>query len=597
MKRIFQKWLLLFVAVAFMLTFIFSYFVHSYLAEKSATELLRVKLNDAARQFKYTRNNLQTVRDMSNSAALVKAWAFARIIEADPAVLKDRAKMEEIRRRLDVDELHVSDDKGILIASIPQEYEGYAMGSAEQSGEFMPAIGDRDFALVQEPRRNGILKQLFQYAGVGRLDAPGIVQIGYRPERLEAALKIADLEHIALIFRIGNNGVLRIEKTAGAGVQTGEKVFYETVDGRPSICMAIPCGEYTLIGNLPEDEMYLSRNSVIRILVIGNLVLFAVIFILVTKLLQKIVIKGIYRVNAGLGEITNGNLDERIEVATTAEFAALSSGINTTVDALKKAIETEARRIDAELEVGRTIQTSALPVEFPDNSRVKLFAAMYTAKEVGGDFYDFFMIDEDRLALIVADVSGKGITAALYMMTTKTLLKDLVGTGMDLAAACAAANLELCGNNRANMFVTAFAAVLNLKTGQLECVNAGHNPPLLKRAGAAWEYLRIKRSLVLGASPKSRYTKIELQLSAGDRLFLYTDGVTEAQNRDGRLFGEARLLELLDRSEGTPDGLIHSVRGELTAFAEGAPQSDDITMMAVDYLAAGNGGAAPGPEK
>lgn len=586
MKRLFQKWLLVFVAGAFLLTFGISWWIHSSLARESALELLRIKLDDAARQVEHTQKNLETVIQMSNSAALSKAHALAQMIALDPDVLKRRDELEKIRRNLDIDQLHVSDENGILVTCIPQSYEGYDMADSRQSAEFLGALNDRDFELVQAPTPNGIQKILFQYAGVARKDSSGIVQIGYRPERIEEAMKIADVQSIASTFRIGHAGKLRIAEN-GNPEDRRERVFHKAVDGMPSLCLTIPCGNYLLTGTLPEEEMYLSRNSVLRILVIANLVLFGVIFLLVSCLLQKVVIKGIYSVNSSLREITNGNLEEKIAVSTTSEFQTLSRGINTTVEALKKSIENEAKRIDAELEMGRTIQNSVLPVDFPDQECYRLAAGMYAAREVGGDFYDFFPIDDRHIAVLIADVSGKGITAALYMMNSKALLKELIQSGMDPAEAFDQANRELCRNNKAHMFLSAFLGVLDLSTGILTCVSAGHNPPLLKHAHGNWEFLRVKHSIVLGVTTKKTYTGVSIELQPGDRLFLYTDGVTEAKNSNNELFGDARLREALDSMRGTPSELINELKTTLERFAAGEPQSDDITMLILDYFQSG----------
>ncbi len=580
MKKLFQKWLFVFILGAFLLTFGASWWIHSGLADTSTRLLLEAKLASAEAQVAHTQDNLQTVIELSNNTALAKARAFAIMIAEKPAILDDLATLEKIRVSLDVDELHVSDEKGILIASIPTRYCGFNMNSSKQSRPFMAALGNPDFALVQEPQHNGSFKEVFQYAGVARQDQPGIVQIGYRPARLEKAMALADVEMIAHGFQIGNTGRLRI---LPRGEVTQSRFFHDTVDGVASFCYEVPCGDYLLIGNLPTNEMYILRDEVLRILVIANIILFTVIFFLVSWLLHRVVIRGIYSVNNSLTKITDGNLNEEVKVDTTHEFQDLSSGINATVSALKKSIENEAKRIDAELEMGRTIQSSVLPVDFPHTPDFDVAAKMYTAKEVGGDFYDCFYIDDTHLALIVADVSGKGITAALFMMNAKALLKELLHAGLEPAEAMKRANEELCANNKAHMFMTVFLAVFNTASGELQCVNAGHNPPAWQHGDAAWDYLRIKHSVALGVSCKAKYVAVPVQLAPGDRLLMYTDGVTEAMNGNREQYGEARFLEYLNTLDASGEIMISTLRYELNIFAEGTPQSDDITLLALDY--------------
>ncbi len=583
MRKLFQKWLFLFVFGAFLLTFAASWWIHSSLAETSARELLWLKLETARKEVAQTQENLKTVVALSDNAALAKARIFATLVAAQPSLLMDIEALKTIRKRLDVDEVHVSDERGILIASLPEAYRGYDMHASEQTRAFLPAIASKDFELVQDPLPNGIYKILFQYVGVSRIDQPGIVQIGYQPHRIEEAKHVADVDQIAEGFQIGRDGKLRILPNDGS--VTEATYTHTMVDGVPSVCLTVPCGDYLLIGSLPEEEMYVSRNEVLRILVIANIVLFTIIFLLVSWLLQHVVIKGIYSVNSSLSEITNGNLDEEVKVHTTTEFRDLSFGINATVAALKRSIENEAKRIDAELEMGRTIQSSVLPVDFPKTPFYTLAAKMYTAKEVGGDFYDFFMLDEYRLAMIMADVSGKGITAALYMMNAKALLKELLHTCASPDEAFKRVNLELCANNQAHMFLTAFLAILDTRTGELACVNAGHNPPAWRHDGAPWELLKIKHSVALGVSPKAKYTTVMVDLHPSDRLLLYTDGVTEAMSPTHEQFGEARLLTFLNELPATGEELLTYIRHELNIFANGTPQSDDITLLALDYFA------------
>ena len=352
-------------------------------------------------------------------------------------------------------------------------------------------------------------------------------------------------------------------------------------------------GKYRIIGRLPTNEMYLSRDSSITVLILFNVLLFAIIFFLVAKLVQNVVIDGIYQVNHSLAEITRGNLNEKVEVCTNEEFKALSTGINETVDALKAAIKEAAARIDGELAFAKAIQLSVLPSHFsafPGRSDFDIFASMNPAKEVGGDFYDFFLIDEDKLAVVIADVSGKGIPAALFMMISKTLIKNLALSADNLAAVFEKANNSLCENNDAGMFVTAFLGVLDLTNGRLSYVNAGHNAPLVKRREGGFVWLPVQRNFVLAGMEDMQYEEQAIEFHPGDILFLYTDGVTEAFNKEHELFSDHRLLTMLnDEAAGDPAGLkpleiVDSVKQGVNRFAAGAEQADDITMLCLKYF-------------
>lgn len=590
MKKLFQKWLFVFVSSAFFITFIISWLLHSHLARQSAEELLRANLVEVASRVRGTSRNLETVIEISNHTALAKARAFARIVAENPGILEDKPKLHRLIKELDVDELHASDATGILTTSLAynpdgkslNDYNGFDMASTDQSAAFLEAITNPDFALVQEPQPNGILGRLFQYAGVARIDQPGIIQIGYHPARIEEAMKVADVNAIAATTRIGHHGTLTITPNDGSCPAEG-KVFTSEINGAEGLSVAVPCEQYILTATLPQEELYLSRNAVIRILIIGNLVLFAVIFLLVSRLLQNVVITGIYSVNDKLGKIAEGNLNEKVEINTTMEFVDLSYGINTTVNALKHAIENEAKRIDAELEMGRTIQTSVLPTDFPDTAKYSIAAMMNPAREVGGDFYDFFTLEDGRQVAIIADVSGKGITAALFMMNAKALIKEMVLAGSSLQKAVTLANEKLSANNQANMFLTAFFAVLDPATGTLTCVNAGHNPPLLKRADGSCEFIKVQPGIVLGITDMVTYTEQTLTLQPGDYFCLYTDGVTEAMNSRDEQYSDPRLLETLRKICGSPAELLQAIRADVAAFVGEAPQSDDITMLILQY--------------
>ncbi len=334
---------------------------------------------------------------------------------------------------------------------------------------------------------------------------------------------------------------------------------------------------------IPESEIYSGRNQSLAYLLLGLLGLSLLLFEIISVLVQRNVVQRIQLVNKSLGRIRAGDLDERVKVGGNTEFEELSFGINTTVDALKETMRQIEEKNRQEMEFAREVQNSALPSGSLFGQGFVVLGSMQAARDVGGDFYDYFLIGEDKLGVVVADVSGKGVPAALFMMTAKTLIKNFVLGGKSPAEALQLANVQLCENNEKGMFVTVWLGVLDLSSGRLEFANAAHNPPLLKKKGEPFQYMdykKYRRGLVLGGLPESVYRNNEISLSEGDVLFLYTDGVTEAANHDLKLYGEDRLLACLEKNyKLAPEVLLGAVRRDLDAFAAGMEQYDDITMV------------------
>ena len=247
----------------------------------------------------------------------------------------------------------------------------------------------------------------------------------------------------------------------------------------------------------------------------------------------------------------------------------------------------QKEQVDRDLEMARSIQVNSLPrtfPPFPDRKEFDLYASMAPARAVGGDFYDFFMIDGDRLCLVIADVSGKGVPAALCMMSARTVLRGGAMTGKPPAELMTSANSILTASNTEDMFVTVWLGVLEISTGRLTAVNAGHEYPALKKAGGVFELVRDKHGLVMGSIDGIRYREYEMQLEPGDKLFVYTDGVPEATDRDYRLFGTERMIHALNLDgEASPEALIGNVAESIDRFVGGASQFDDITMLCLEY--------------
>lgn len=297
----------------------------------------------------------------------------------------------------------------------------------------------------------------------------------------------------------------------------------------------------------------------------------------------------------GVERISSGDLKTQLEVHTGDEIETLANAFNGMTASLERyihdltAITAEKERIGAELNVATQIQKDMLPnifPAFPEREEFDIYATMDPAKEVGGDFYDFFMVDDSHLAIVMADVSGKGVPAALFMVIAKTIIKNQALTGEPLDQVFDRANDQLCENNGEGLFVTAFMGLLDLKTGSFTYVNAGHNAPLLRRKGQDYAYLQMDPGFVLAGLDGMEYQSSQLTLTPGDTLFLYTDGVTEALNPEEELFGEERLQQTLNAPEGKAlpvSALLPYVRAALEQFARGADQADDITMLGITY--------------
>ena len=292
--------------------------------------------------------------------------------------------------------------------------------------------------------------------------------------------------------------------------------------------------------------------------------------------------KDVTKATTELAKINSNNEIEEL----SDSFASMLTELDRYV-AEVKAVTAEKERIGAELDVARQIQANMLPSvfpAFPDRKEFDIFASMTPAKEVGGDLYDFFLIDEDHLGLVIADVSGKGVPAALFMTVSKTLLK---GSMLEIASpkeVLETVNNMLCENNEEGMFVTIWIGILTISTGKLTAANAGHEYPAIKNSDGEFALLKDKHGMVAGLAEDIEYTEYELMLDKGDTIFVYTDGVPEATRADNEMFGLDRLIDALNKdADASPEILLGNMRNEVGEFVAGAPSFDDITMLCVKY--------------
>ena len=341
---------------------------------------------------------------------------------------------------------------------------------------------------------------------------------------------------------------------------------------------------------IPENEIFAEvENQNNRFSVLVALSAIAMLF-LAYLLISKLINAPIKQLTSDVSRLDLGHLDTTIKISSNDELGQFARVFNKMTSDLKKSIEENVReheekqKISAELGVARKIQASMLPCifpPFPDRNEFDIYASMLPAKEVGGDFYDFYFVDKNNLAVVIADVSGKGIPAALFMVITKTLIKNC-SFCKNPKAVLESVNQKLCENNDTDMFVTLFIGFYNIPARRFVYVNAGHNPPLVKKRDGSYEFLKTDPCLVLAFLKDAKYKEEEIILEVGDTLYLYTDGITEAMNRGGEMFGEGRLLASLNQyKDSTLRDLLYAVKREVDNFANGEEQTDDVTMLAL----------------
>ena len=355
------------------------------------------------------------------------------------------------------------------------------------------------------------------------------------------------------------------------------------------------------------DVMHTSQTFLITlvVLLVALTVAFIVLFLMI---LRRKVIRPIDQLTQATGAFIQNNEDELAAGTATVNVPEIRTGdeVEELANSFRKMeedmisyirsfmkITAEKERIGAELNVATQIQADMLPrifPAFPERQEFDIYATMNPAKEVGGDFYDFFLVDDDHLAVVIADVSGKGVPAALFMVIAKTLIKNHAQNKEAPGEVFTNTNEQLCEGNDAGLFVTAWMGVLQISTGHFVYVNAGHNPPLLRRAGGSFEWLKSRPGFVLAGMEGVRYRENEMELAPGDVLYLYTDGVTEATDAHQQLFGEERLQTALNEQPMLPVGqMLSKIKGCIDSFVGEAEQFDDITMLGLEYLKRGDG--------
>ena len=592
-SQAFQFWLFVCVVLAFTATIFFTNAFQKSMAQAIAEFTLKGNLKDIKKD----------IKEVANRRLIDLSWEIARKIPENPTSID----LEKLRSEYNLAEVNLINKDGIITQSSEIKFIGFDMTSNNQTKEFLVLLNDKkEFVQDKRNKRNETSLGL-KYVGIS-LDN-GFLEIGFSEKQYQLQVD-EDIVYIAKYRHIGQNGSVIICNSKGVIVSNSkgnigqnisifrkssdteikvnpEVCFSTTINEEECLCMYTVFEGYYIITIMPKNEAFFIKKASVYMLAFMEIIVFTILFIAIFILIKKLVVQNIRRINKSLSKIANGDLNITVDVRDNEEFASLSNDINSTVETLKQYIEEAKARFSKDLEIAKQIQHSSLPSVFPPYPNRKdfsIFANMYAAKEVGGDFYDFYLVDENHLAFVIADVSGKGIPGAMFMMTSKTLIKSHIESGLAVNDVFTNVNTQLCENNEAGMFVTAWMGILDLKTGIVKFANAGHNPPLIKHADGTFEYLKSKANFVLAGMEGIRYKEQEIQLEKGDKIYLYTDGVTEAHNDKNELYGEDRLLKCLNSvKDKSVDDICKEIKEDVELFVGTAEQFDDITMLCVSF--------------
>jgi sigma-B regulation protein RsbU (phosphoserine phosphatase) len=596
------------------------------LAETEAQGLVIAGL--LARSASFGARVMTDVENAIGEQMVVEATIAAHLVAVGEAA---GVGAQEITRRLRqiaddtvLDEFWITDGKGhAYLTNTGIDFTFSADPKQQpQAHVFWPLLTGQTRSVVQEARQREVDTEVFKYAGVAGVDRPRIVQVGYHATLLQQLRQRMGLTRlIDQLVSEGSVTSIRVFDRNMATVEYAERVrdtrlpdptedeladiiraakegrTYSALDG-PFLKVVAPMGEEggelkggAILVTLPTQHVQAAiRRQVHMAVAVSGLVL--ALGSLMAVVGAGTISRPIADLTAMTRRIAGGDFTQRIDIPARNEIGVLAASFNEMTRRLNESIEslketTAAKeRIESELKIAHEIQMSMVPKTFPpfpDRREFDIFAALVPAREVGGDFYDFFFIDDDRLLFAIGDVSGKGVPAALFMAVVKTLLRATAGAAADPGDILRRLNDDLSRDNEACMFVTLFCGILHVRTGEIDYSNGGHNPPFHLHGGGLTP-LEDPAGGALGIAENGAYPSSRLRLGPEDSLFLYTDGLTEAMDAAGALYSDERLEQLLRRTVASgPRQLLGLVVEEVNAFAAGAPQADDITGLVLRY--------------
>ena len=527
--------LVLSVLAAFLLSMAFTWFLHSRLSERDAYKLIDSTFESVEYE----------ITDCVDERLVRQCMAVReRLDEGYPTDLRS---LQDLAREMGVTEISIADAKGDIVHASVQDYlaspgkPAFNFRTAGGKAEDMMCLVDGFATQYCQPYRSNTANGAWRkFVGVWMPTTGGFVEIGCDGASLRA-LSRASLVDLFSNWRVGGTGGIVVTTMSGLVLSDYEEPSREGAQWED-----------------PDDSFYWKRKEIEGFPT----------YVMIPRdsaAVQRDVLVGATAVLNGAALV----------------FVALLVGFVIS-SFVRNQIKLQTAK---ELKMATDIQLAALPnvfPPFPDETSFDIWASMDTAKEVGGDFYDFYFTGSDRVLFLVADVSGKGVPAAMFMMRAKALIKSVAQTGKQIGQVFEEANDALCEGNTSNTFVTVWAGELNVRTGHVSYVNAGHNPPIV-RLGGKVDFLRTRPALVLGAMPGIHYRVNELELEPGDAIYLYTDGIVEQHNAAGELYGDDQLLKTVSGCAKRRDGLLSTVIEDVRRHAAGAEQADDCTQLVLRY--------------
>ncbi len=576
-------------------------------AKRQARTIISANLKDLSKEVTERRYGYKLLRQNTDASSITKARMLARIIQYDPDILKNDARLKELAVALNVDSICVSDHEGVLIASTEPGFLGFPMNSTEQSGAFMPAIKNKDFELVQDPQERGIDHVIVQYAGVARLDEPGIVQIAYEADNVNNVSDIEVIRDIIQALPIGAGGrflmledgddpvVFASGDPTENGLRLSELGFRKDpvlpdsvfIRGKPYFYQSvkIPDEPRRVLAVMPKSEVFAARNRTLVALFVIYVVFFVLFFFLLDLLIKRTVTDGFYEVNRALDKIIAGDLTQTVNVRSNPEFLSLSDGINTVVSGLKKNLTDSRRRVKRENELAKSIQRTLIPASgrrFPQFEQVDFVSSFMLASHKGSDVLETFVTDAGRPGFVMVETIGDSVSASLSMMKFRAIFRPCVPPASD-PLDMLNRGIEVFKNEKVfkNQFLSIFVGFIDPENGRLDYVNAGYYPPFLRRADGAFEQLRDSVGTVFTSARPVELHQESITFGPGDMFFACSNGIFSYSDREGQLFTKNMLLSSLNTSKAdSSQALIDCVMSGIRGFSGELPPEDDVVMAA-----------------